>query len=235
MVSLDDSVAPSGLLDEADWELRLAPSEAALGVSMAVKLLLTGQEEHPACADPVFDEKCGSITSDSYGWERATDVPLGCIFFTICQFTKALDTGDDSGIVIHALLLLERLIRRVPGVLRGSTLRPLLLTAFSLSAKSYFDEQLSDIVPALRQLGVDTITAERLLELELAFLGHIGWKIGSPRHVYATYVFEVRSLISSQRALLAGEYADLVDAARSLDGVSVAREDLVARPPGPPP
>ena len=215
-LSLDDSVMPSGLLDDAGWDLKLSPSEAALGVSLALKLLLMDSAQQPALLD-VFDEKYGAVGSDSSTWERAADVPLGSIFFTVCQLSRALEIADDSGILIHALLLIERLIRRFPGVLRGSTLRPLLLTAISLSSKSYHDEQLSDIVCALKHFGIETVTADRLLELEVAFLERIDWRISSPRQTYASYIFELRSLVASQIHELADHCPDLVGVARSLD------------------
>ena len=102
-------------------------------------------------------------------------------------------------------------------MLRGCTLRPLLLTALSLSSKSYHDEQLSDIVCALKHSGIDTTTADRLLELEMAFLERINWRISSPRQTYASYIFELRSLVASEIHALVDHCPDLVGAARALD------------------
>jgi len=203
----------------------LAPSEAAigLGLSLRLHLLHVGTGKGTASAHTAFDEH--SFPLDDTPWLEAHDAPdVNGLFYTICQLISAFDIREQvSELLVHALILLESLIRRdTEGVFAACTVRPLLLTAVALSAKHNIDESLTQLVPSLHRVGFTGISASSFCDMEIAFLEIVGWRIGVSRKVYTVYAFELRALAASQMPAIRSVVPQLVEIATALDA---ARDD----------
>jgi len=204
--------------DADGWELLLRPSEVTLSVSLALKIHLL-QPHTTGSAPSFFNEEVAPLSADKSFWDMDyPDVCVGSLFTTVVQLTHAFQAAEDTVILLHALMLSEALTRQQPGILCAKSVRPILLAAFTLSSKMYYDEVQTGIVDALRAVGFDLLTTVHLYELERELCEALDHQLLIGRQDYSNYVFELRALATANMPQLETSLPAVVRYARGLDG-----------------
>ena len=126
-MSTDDADA---LRERPSWGgLLLAPFEAILGTAIAVSLhVQLGRGVQTTAQMPVEGEWGRRMFDESEcldeGWADK-EISVRTIFSTIHQIVTALEVYEETEVAVHALMLVERLIRKLgPSFMRNGTLRP---------------------------------------------------------------------------------------------------------------
>jgi len=206
--------------------LSLAPSEATLGVGLALQMHLVSTPSQQPQMEPlsfplealsIFDEESAPLGTDSLNWQGAEQVSLEDLVRTTIQLTRAFRSSEETEVLVQALAIVELLIRRHPGILSPSRVRPILLAAFVISAKLNFDEVHVGVIQALQGVGFDAISLEHLTELEIKLLQAIYWQLPFARQTYTQYTFELRALVSSCTAPLMESLPELANVIWRLD------------------
>lgn len=191
-----------------------------MGVTLSLRLHLVNSSDQGAAplTAPlhVFCERYGALNGET-SWSGNVKPDVCEIFALVGKLTAAFDLFSETEVLVYALFLVERLIEHCPGVLKTSTLRPILLTAITISAKTVIDESLSGITRSLAHFGFTGVDCSRVTELEVAFLQTLNWRIDIPRHTFALYGFELRSLYTSHLVPLRTVFPDLERMAAALD------------------
>ena len=188
----------------------ISPSEACIGLALALHIHLLNPEqtsEVRARAESVhqhvFDENCGALNHDLLDLSAGPNIDW--LLCTICRIMVAFQLQEEVEVLVSALILVERFIRKSPGSLTVCTLRPLLLTAVWLSTKHHIDEQLCGIVAALTRIGFTNVDHRRCCRREAAFLLELDWHVGVSKKTHTLYALELRALafahLGSLRAL----------------------------------
>jgi len=208
--------------ERQSWELKLAPSEAALGVSLVLKdhLIHSPRPGTGGLAErTIFNEEYAPLCANAH-WQTPEEVSLEGLVATTVQLTHAFQATHQTEILVQAIAILELCIRlQGPSVLCAGSIRPLLLAAFVLSAKVHHDEAffLSEIVSALQHVGFDAISSPHLVMLELGLLKATAGQLHMTRQTYTHYAFELRALVSHVAAPLMVRMPELADVLRHLD------------------
>eukprot|EP00966_Prymnesium_polylepis_P163131 3770238-Prymnesium_polylepis.2 len=213
--AVPDNIDGLKLCPREDWNLLLKPSEASLGFT-AVHVTSGCHKAPPQRKHKIFDEMCAPVAENCWA-DPCREPDLASIFSFVLKVLRALELHQETGATVIALILVERLIRSAPELLQLRTMRPLLLTAFSLSSKLLFDEMLEDSVWCLQQVGFKTMSVQQLSRLEATFLDVIDCRLHVSRTVYAQYTFELRSLVAHYITKHADMMRPLADIAHMLD------------------
>ena len=199
------------------WDVSLLPSEAIIGTSLALRVLLvcSGQDSHTVAGHAIFDEARELICDGTWDSEEAGSVEW--IYTTIVRLITAFDMLSQPEVLVFAFVLLERFVIANAGVLAPSTIRSIVLTAYSLAAKSACDELITDAASCLHHSGFEGMSPSKLLSLEKAFVEAISWRLVVSRSSYSLYTFELRTLVASHLGLLCAQSPLLVQHALRLD------------------
>ena len=225
------SLSTPGNLGRSGSCVMLSMAEASLSVTLALRLHITSLEGAEGVPSSVFDERlqplCADHHDDTSDEEDESGSGIQSIFSTISRLLCALDVRHEPEVLVSALILIERVVAAMPGVLSPHTWRPLLTVAVVVSAKRYLDEMVSDMVFRLKRHGFATLDRRRLYHYELAFLDCIGWNVEVSRRLYTTFGFALRDLLSTQIKALEDIYPEVIKLARALGST---REHLAASP-----
>jgi len=169
----------------------------------------------PADLPQVFDERFKPLSAD-----HSTPVDVQTIFDVLYKLVFVLNVRHDATVLVHTLVVVEHLVRACPNCMGVHTWRPILLTAFVLSVKKYFDEQTTGIVHSLHRAGFAGIDEHRLFCYETSFLAFLGWNIEVSRREYTLYAFALRDLISRHLDLLTEQCAGMITLALTLGSMN---------------
>ena len=198
----------------------LASSEASIGLTLSLRLLQTLNivSNHNADGASVPNVS-GSQTGRTASCEDVDDsMDVGSLFVLVYKLIAVFEIRNEPHVLVSAIILLEKLIVKAPGVLTPTTLRPLLIAAISLSAKMCIDEELEGIVGSLQRVGFDHIRPADIKHSEMVFLTALDWQINISRQQYCVYAFGLRALVASQiGGLRQAGLGTLVDLALLLD------------------
>jgi len=139
------------------------------------------------------------------------------IFVALHDLMCTFDARAEGELLVHVLVLIERLARRQPGCLNAHTLQPILAITFTLAVKHYFDEEMRDVSQRLRDIGYGGMEGERLLLLESTVLSVLDWNIEVSRATYTDYVFALRQLVVGQIVQLEEIFPKIVSIAFKFD------------------
>jgi hypothetical protein len=194
-------------------------AENALAVAMAMQLHILNDAHLAGDNDPlflIFDERLSPLDGNQYF--RQTDQPADfeSIFHVAVSLVVGLDV-QDSSVLTHVLILMERARRRRPGVLTLYTLRPILVTAFIVCLKLNSDEEIDCLADGLQHVGFTSIDNKYIARLQYAFLSALNWKVSVDRMTYFWYTLELRNLIRTHMKTLVAAFPRMVKLVAQLD------------------
>ena len=202
-------------------------AEMSLAVSLALHVLSADGLQEPATGDstrgsaaPLGGGKSTEIwarLSEELAVDRNNHIDFQSIFVIVYRLCVAFEVRSEGEVLVGTLVLIERLIRcQGKPCFTPHTAVPILLTAFTLSCKCYFEGH-ADVVGALNFVGFATVEPAQLFELEKAFLDAVDWNLEVSRKEYTAYVFALRKLLSETAATLRAQYPTIVQAALELE------------------
>ena len=197
---------PARSIDDADgcrlrphWNgLYLARGEAVLSISLALMMHLDDQSSDASELIQFSEFHESSQSAREVGY--CASYGLASIFDTVAMLVTALAI-EETEVIASILILVEKLVRAIPGLLSVHTLRLIVVTAATISAKTYFDEIIADCATCLMRAGFSEVTPSRLRRLESAFADAVGWKLHVTRLTYTFYVFECARASDPNRCL----------------------------------
>jgi len=190
----------------------LATADCSVAVALALRIHVLQGRSGSTCPR-MFDERVACLCDDG---ESCAVADVQTIFGTLSMLICAFDVQCEPDILVHTLAIVERLVGKLPDCLCCYTWRPIVLTAFTLSAKKYFDDALVGIVPRLNAYGFTRIGGSDLFRYEAAFLDCLDWKLEVSRPAYTNYIFALGDLVVRHVVTLRKQYPELVSLARQL-------------------
>jgi len=202
-------------------------TDCSLSVTLALRLhILQGQPAAEGLPQ-IFDERFARLSDN----ENSTVADVQTIFGLLWQLMVALGARREADVLVHTLVLVERLVGQSMDCLCRYTWRPIVLTAFILSVKKYFDETTVGIVHNLNAIGITGLSRCLLFRYETSFLDCIDWNVEVSRPTYTNYIFALRDLVSRQAAALRKQCPGLVSFAYQLgEPDTVVDPELSAAP-----